>query len=191
MLELKFKPFPVLETEHLLLRRITKKDAEDIYAFRKEPEVMQYIGKPTAKSVKDVKELISKIDDGINSNSNIAWGITVKPSSVVIGTIGFHSVEKYHYRAEVGYMLNQNYWNKRLGSEALEAVLRFGFLSMNLHSIEAKLDSANVASKKLLTKFNFVTEAYFKENYYFEGQFQDTEVCSLLRKQFTKLDLPK
>ncbi len=182
MLSYKFKPFPVIETERLILRRITKKDAEDIFNFRKEAEVMKYIGKPTAKSIKDVKELIVRIEDGIKANSSIAWGITFKNENRVIGTIGYHRVDREHYRAEIGYMINQPYWNQGITSEAINPVIDFGFSKMNLHSIEAKLDAANIASKKLLTKFGFIKEAYFKENYFFEGKFQDTEVCSLIRK---------
>ena len=178
----KFKPFPVIETERLLLRRIEKKDAAAIYIFRREPEVMRYIGKPTAQSEKEVKELIYKIDDGIKNNASIAWGITLKNEKEVIGTIGYHRIEKEHYRAEIGYMLHQEYWNKGLMSEAIKAVIHFGFENMKLHSIEAKLDAANIASKKLLTSHHFVKEAYFKENYFFEGRFQDTEVCSLIKK---------
>ena len=182
MLTLNFKPFPVLETERLLLRRITKKDADDIFTFRKEPEVMKYIGKPNAKSVKEVKDLIKRMDDGIKSNANIAWGITLKNKDIVIGTIGYHTVEKEHYRAEIGYMLHPDFWNKKLAGEAIKAVIDFGFKTMNLHSIEAKLDAANIASKKLLVSQGFEKEAYFKENFFFEGKFVDTEVCSLIRK---------
>jgi len=182
MLTFKFKPFPIIETERLILRKITKKDAEDIFIFRKEAEVMKYIGKPTAKSIKDVKELIVRIEDGIKANSSIAWGITIKNENKVSGTIGYHRMEPEHFRAEIGYMINQPYWNIGIASEAIKPIIDFGFKIMNLHSIEAKLDSANIASKKLLTKFGFVKEAYFKENYFFEGKFQDTEVCSLIRK---------
>ncbi len=182
MLTFNFKPFPVIETERLLLRKITRKDADDIYIFRQKAEVMKYIGKPTAKSVSEIKELIKKIEDGIKTNSKIVWGITLKNENKVIGTIGYHRMEMEHHRAEIGYMINQPYWNKGMANEAMKVIIDYGFIKMNLHSIEAKLDPVNIASKKLLTKFGFVKEAYFKENYFFDGKFQDTEVCSLIRK---------
>jgi ribosomal-protein-alanine N-acetyltransferase len=53
---------------------------------------------------------------------------------------------------------------------------------MNLHSIEANINPENIASRKLLEKTGFVREAYFKENYFFNGKFIDSEIYSLLNK---------
>ena len=65
-------------------------------------------------------------------------------------------------------------------SEAIEKVIQFGFNNMKLHSIEANINPDNLASAQLLKKFKFVKEAYFKENYFFNGKFLDSEIYSLL-----------
>jgi len=64
--------------------------------------------------------------------------------------------------------------------EAKVIALDYGLNSMRLHSVEANVNPANEASKKLLLKNNFNQEAYFKENYYFNNQFPDTVIYSLL-----------
>ena len=64
--------------------------------------------------------------------------------------------------------------------EAIEAVLDYGFTAMQLHSVEANVNPANEASKKLLDKNNFIQEGYFKENYYYNGEFLDSAVYSLI-----------
>jgi len=71
-------------------------------------------------------------------------------------------------------------------SEVVEAIINYGFNTLKFHSIEAHIDPTNVGSEKILQKFNFVKEAYFKENYFFAGQFLDTAVYSLLRNSFGK-----
>ena len=88
-----------------------------------------------------------------------------------------------HYRAEVGYMLNTGNHQQGIMFEAIQKVIEFGFTNMKLHSIEANINPENIASKKLLEKTGFVREAYFKENYYFNGRFNDTEIYSLLNKE--------
>lgn len=64
--------------------------------------------------------------------------------------------------------------------EALATVLDYGFSSMGLHSVVANVNPANEASKKILAKNNFVQEAYFKEDFFYDGQFLDTAIYSLL-----------
>ena len=64
--------------------------------------------------------------------------------------------------------------------EAVAAVLSYGFSAIKLHSVEANINPANVASKKLLEKNGFVQEAYFKENFYYNGRFMDAPIYALL-----------
>jgi ribosomal-protein-alanine N-acetyltransferase len=64
--------------------------------------------------------------------------------------------------------------------EAIQAVLNYGFSELKLHSVEANINPVNEASRRLLEKNNFVKEAHFKENYYFNGSFSDSAVYSLI-----------
>ncbi|MGZ3862881.1 MAG: GNAT family N-acetyltransferase [Bacteroidia bacterium] len=180
MLELNFNPFPILETERLILREITPEDAPAFFLCRSDKETMKFIGRPLHKTVTDTEALIKVIMERVNENIAINWAITLKEDSKFIGTISYHDIIKEHYRAEVGYMLLPAYWRKGIVSEALKAVLDFGFTNLKLHSIEAKINPHNTASANLLKKHKFVREAYFKEDFFFEGKFYDTEIYSLL-----------
>ncbi len=70
-------------------------------------------------------------------------------------------------------------------SEALKAVLDYGFNTMGLHSVEAIASPLNNASIKILERNGFVREAYFKENFLWEGQYLDSVVYSLLAPKKT------
>jgi ribosomal-protein-alanine N-acetyltransferase len=179
MLELNFTPFPVIETERLTLREISIDDAEDIFLLRNDDDAMKYISKPKLKTIDEAKDLIKIMT---NISERIQWGITFKKENKLIGLIGYHRIIKDHYRAEIGYMLHPQYWNTGVMSEAIAELISYGFDEMNLHSIEAIINPANSVSRKVLQKFNFIKEAYFKENFFFEGKFLDFEVYSLLKK---------
>jgi ribosomal-protein-alanine N-acetyltransferase len=99
---------------------------------------------------------------------------------MLIGTIGFYRNNLNNHRGEVGYMLEQKYWRNGYMNEALCRILDFGFYDLKFHSIEACINPDNDASRAILLKNNFVKEAYFKENFYYDGKFTDTEVYSLL-----------
>ena len=182
MLDINFDPFPVLETERLVLRRTILDDANDYFGLRSNPEAMKYICKPLQTSVEETKDLIYKINEMINFNDGISWAVCLKNNNKMIGTVSFHKIDKDNHRAEIGYMLHPDFWRMGIISEAVETIINYGFTSLKFHSIEAHIDPKNIGSEKVLLKSNFVKEAYFKENFFYNDQFLDTAIFSLLNR---------
>lgn len=182
MLTINFNPFPNLETERLLLRRVDSNDIKEIFALRSNPETMKYIPRPLVKTDEEALAHIAMIDGKIDSNEGINWAITLKNNPKLIGIIGHYMIKPEHYRAEIGYMLLPEYHGKGIVSEAVKEVVKYGFEVMKLHSIEAVLDHENYGSAKVLEKNGFVKEAHLKENSFFEGRFLDTLIYSILNK---------
>jgi len=182
MLKLNFKPFPILDTKRLTLREVNKKDLDNLFLLRSNKQAMQFIDKPLASNTDEIKAFIKLINKKTKDNETICWAITLKEKpEELIGTISFHRVELENHRAELGYMLMPQHWNKGLISEAIPKVIEYGFTKMKLHSIEGNINPNNALSRKILEKFGFKKEAYFKENYYYNGKFLDTEILSLLK----------
>ena len=181
MLVVNFSPFPEITTERLLLRCIKKSDAPEMLAMRSLDETMLYIDREKMNTIEEAEELIKKILASLDANDGIMWCITLKDNpETLIGTIGHWQLKKQHYRSEVGYMLHPGYWKRGIMTEALLAVIDFGFETMKLHSIEAHLDPANKASAAVLEKTGFVREGYFKEDFFYKGKFSDSAIYSLL-----------
>ena len=184
MLQVNFTPFPEIYTERLLLRRIRKEDIQQLWALRSNDDVMKYIDKEYAGSLAEAEEFYKKVDDAIETNEGIVWGIAMKDHpALLIGYIGFWRLIKEHYRAETGYMLLPAFWQKGLMKEAIEKTLEYGFTTMKLHSVEGRINPENVASASLLRSAGFIREAYFKEDFFFKGKFGDTEVYSRLESR--------
>jgi [ribosomal protein S5]-alanine N-acetyltransferase len=183
MLEVNFSPFPEICTNRLILRQPMLSDAQDMFELRSNIDVMQYVNRPIAKTIDDAVELINKVNTIIANNEGINWFMDLKDNpQQVIGNIGIWQLKKEDYRGEIGYMLHPNFWRKGLMQEAIEAVIEYGFNTMQLHSLEAKINPLNTASASILEKTGFVKEAHFKEDYFWNGKFLDTIVYSLLNK---------
>lgn len=181
MLNLDFVNFPLLETERLHLRSHQNMDAEVIFNMRQNEQVMQYVDREKPHSITEVKLQIENINEGFTKGDSLAWVITLKENPAqCIGSIGFWRTDYGNHRAEVGYMLHPDFWRKGYCTEALAAVLNYGFKVINLHSIKADINPGNAASRQLLLKHNFKKEAYFKENFYFNGRYLDSEIYGLL-----------
>ncbi|WP_316770579.1 GNAT family N-acetyltransferase [Pedobacter frigiditerrae] len=181
MLQLNFSTFPNLETERLILRSHAISDAETLFALRNNEDVMRFIHRERQKTVKEIEDFISSFNEGCKQGQQLAWVIALKENpKQMIGSIGYWRTNLANYRAEIGYMLHPDYWRKGIISEALIKTIDFGFKEMKLHSIQANIDPENDASRQILIKHGFVKEAHFKEDFYFQGKFLDSEIYSLL-----------
>jgi [ribosomal protein S5]-alanine N-acetyltransferase len=180
MLTINFSPFPVLETERLILRRVLPSDVKEMFELRSNSETMKYIPRPLVTNYEETLAHIKMMEDKIETNEGINWAITLKGNDTMIGVIGHYRIKPEHYRAEVGYMILPEYHGKGITSEAVQCVVDYGFNTMQLHSIEGVIDPENEASQRVLQKCGFVKEAHFKENEYFDGKFIDAVVYSKL-----------
>ena len=182
MLKPNFNPFPELSTDRLLLRRLTMEDAPEIYFLRSDQTILQFLSKEPAANMKEAEDFITKINKDIDNNDAIMWAITLKENPVkVIGSICFWRMLKEHYRAEIGYVLDPAYWRKGIMKEAILKTVDYGFSTLGLHSVEARINPDNIASASVLESTGFVREAYFKEDFYHRGKFEDTAVYSKLQ----------
>jgi [ribosomal protein S5]-alanine N-acetyltransferase len=180
MLAFNFNPFPDLSTSRLNLRRIRSSDAEALFLLRSDPRTMKYIPRPPARDHQDVLEWIETVDQGIERNETLMWAIELNAAASFLGMIGFVSSKPADQRAEVGYMILPDYYGHGFVTEALRAIIQYGFDEMKLHSIEAVIDPENLASERVLQKCGFKKEAHFRENEYWQGRFLDTVVYSRL-----------
>ncbi len=179
MLTFNFSPFPILHTERLLLRNITTDDVRAMYDMRSNEAVRKFLDQPK-KTFEETEKLVAEIISGIEKNENILWVLSPKGTNEFIGSIGFWRMQPEHHRAEIGYGMVPKYWGSGLMTEAAKAVFKYGFEEMKLHSVEANVNPKNLPSRKLLEKCGFVQEAYFRENYYYDGKFIDSAIYSLL-----------
>ncbi|MEO7215640.1 GNAT family protein [Mucilaginibacter sp.] len=180
MLDVNLQPFPVLSTPRLTLRAVNFGDAEAIFAMRTDAEVLKYIDIERPKSVEAVFDWIKMIHGIHEKNDGVLWGITLKGSEEMLGSIGLWNIEKLHHRAEIGYMLSPAWQGKGIMQEALKEAVKYAFDVICLHSIAASVNPANQASINLLERNGFVREAYFRENYYYKDKIVDSAVYSLI-----------
>ena len=100
---------PTLETERLILRMWSKKDAPELYEYAKNPNVGPHAGWKPHASVHESRMIISQL-----FLTNMCWAIVDKESGKVIGSIG---LEEDKFRPdikskELGYSLAEDHWKK-------------------------------------------------------------------------------
>lgn len=104
-----FSNLPTLETERLILRKITLADAADMFAYMSEEDVARYVTWDAHKTIQDTERFIRFVLSKYESNSPAPWAIEYKEKGKVIGTIDFGMWQENHRVAEVGYALSKDY----------------------------------------------------------------------------------
>lgn len=179
-----FSRLPVIETPRLTLRKLTMRDAADMYEYAKDPEVARHVLWDAHRSLWETKAFLRFMLRQYRNGMPSSWGIVDKESGRVIGTIGYMSLTPENSTVEIGYSLARSHWNKGLMTEALAAVLQETFTVMKLHRVEALHFSANPSSGRVMEKCGMVHEGHMRQRIWNKGSFHDVELWAMLRRDW-------
>ncbi|WP_018755078.1 GNAT family N-acetyltransferase [Paenibacillus terrigena] len=178
-----FRNLPRLETERLILRKMRRSDARDLFAYASNAEMTRYTMWNTHRTLRDSELFLDAIEQRYREGQVTNWGIEYKPNGKFIGTCGFVNWAPEHQRAEIGYALSEEYWNQGIMSEAARAVLQFGFQKMDLNRLEARCNLENMGSERVMQKIGMIYEGVIREQLFIQGRFESVKLYSILRNE--------
>ena len=181
-----FRELPELETERLRLRKLRMTDAQDMYEYSRDPEVARHVLWDAHASVGETRGYIRYALRQYRQDQPASWAIELKQTGTIIGTIGFMWINRDHNSAEVGYSLARAQWNRGIMTEALEAVLRVGFMELKLHRIEAQHEVDNPASGRVMAKCGMLYEGCVRGRLYNKGRYVDVSLYAILRDEYLR-----
>jgi len=169
-----------LQTERLLLRPLRETDAQAFFAIRSNPTVMRYHTSIPWTEIDLAVAKISRDMAAMQSGKYLSLGIERTEDRVFIGTCGLFSLDEQCRRAEIGYELLHDAWGKGYMHEALVALLKYGFSTLELNRIEADIHPDNIGSAKSLERLGFQKEGYLRERWIVGDQVSDSVLYGLL-----------
>lgn len=179
-----FADIPRLETDRLILRKITPEDANDIYDYSSRSEVTRYLLWEPHQNRARTFEYLHCILEKYKAGEFYDWAIEYREDHRMIGTCGFTSFDLENNHAEVGYVLHPQYWGKGIAPEALDRILSFGFDRLRLHRIEARYLIGNDRSRRVLEKCGMSREGVRRQDIFLRGTYCDVGVCSILHDEY-------
>lgn len=148
-----FKNLPTLRTERLVLRKIEVTDLNDVYEYTSNPKVPKYLLWYPHKTPSYTKQYLEYLEKLYKKGKFYDWGIVY--CGKIIGTVGFSSFNLKNNSAEIGYVLNSEFWGKGIAVEAVLEILKFAFYNLALSKVEAMFLPDNTQSRRVLEKCNF------------------------------------
>ncbi len=158
-----------LETKRLVLRPVCLADAKDMYEYASDPQVTKWVSFPTHQTLDESKEAIAAHFMAAPLGK---WGIVYRDTNKFIGTISLMDLTAFS--AELGYVINRNFWGQGLVPEAARTLLALAFDELNLAQVHAVHATKNPNSGRVLEKIGMRPVGIFPN--YITHNFSPTDV---------------
>lgn len=145
---------PRIETERLILRPLTVKDADDVFEWVGDPAVSRYMHYTLYENTEQVREWLRTIAD-----DPCEFGFELAPAGKVIGA-GSVRYNRDDEAYELGYNLSRAFWGKGFATEASGAMIRWAYQTLGAREFCARHAIANAASGNVIRKCGFRFEKY-------------------------------
>lgn len=143
----------VIKTERLILRPWKKSDLEAFARLNADAKVMEYF--PSILSCKESDDLANRISSKLEEQGWGLWAVSVPD---IVDFIGFIGLAEPSFQAhftpavEIGWRLAFDHWGKGYATEGANAVLEYGFKTLNLNEIVSFTAIQNMRSRRIMEK---------------------------------------
>ena len=174
-----------LETERLYLRRASVVDAEEMYKnWSSNPNVSRFLSWEPTNSVTEARNILRSWSYNYTKQNYYQWMVILKENKEVIGTIGQVRQDRLASLVEIGYCIGEDWWNQGIMTEALNRVIKFFFEDVRVNRIEARHDTRNPASGKVMEKCGLTYEGVLRQAGRSNSGICDLAVYSILAKEY-------
>jgi len=170
---------PILETERLRLEPLGVTDADLLFPIMGDPEVMAFWDIPEV----DDPDLVAQIVRGqvatMEDGKAIHWAMRTLAGGEFLGSCDLSEIDRWHRRAEVGFMLARGSWGHGYAQEAIRTVVAFAG-AYGLRKLTARTHLGNRRSDNLLERLGFTEEGLLRGHILRDGERRDCRVFGLL-----------
>lgn len=176
--------FPKIKTDRLTLTEITTNDIPEIVEFAGNINITKNtLNIPHPYTKDDAIFWINKIKETFENKTSYTFGIRLNSTDNFIGAISL-GVNSKHDRGELGYWIAEPYWNNGYATEAVAAIMDFGFNKINLHKIYAQHLIENPASGVVMKKNGMIKEGVLKDRFKKDGCYRTVVQYRLIKNEF-------
>ena len=173
-------------TKRLRLRPFQTTDAEAVHRLAGSQDVAAGTFLPHPMDRQAAQDWVTERLKDQAAGTGVTFAITLLENGELIGSIGMELM-LVHEQGRLTYWLGRDYWNQGYGTEAVTALVEYGFNSLSLHRIYAPHFHTNPASGRVLQKVGMTYEGRLREHYLRFGQRIDVELYGMIRNEFLGL----
>jgi ribosomal-protein-alanine N-acetyltransferase len=174
--------FPILSTNSLLLRQFVSSDLENVFKGLSHPDVIKYYG-VSYDTLEATKAQMQFFADLERYRTGIWWAVCSSDNKTFYGAGGLNNLNQEHKKAEIGFWLLPEFWNKGMMKEAIPFIYNYGFQKLRLHRIEALVETENSNCKRIMAKLDFKHEGTMRDCEIKNGKLISLDIYAKLNDQ--------
>lgn len=179
--------FPTLRTERLVLSQLQEEDIPLIVTYAGDEQVAAYtLNIPHPYEKEDAVFWLGMAEQGYANEDQYIFAIRNPTNLAFMGGVGLR-LHRRHDRAVLGYWIGVPFWGKGYMTEAVRAVMHFGFDTLHLNRIDCTHLIDNPASGKVMIKNGMIREGELRDYYKKDGQYQSVVQYRLTRAEYNLL----
>ena len=169
-----------LRSRKIVLRPFKKGDEESLIRNINDKEIYKRTLRiPFPYKLKDAKEWVKGCISSAKKRQKNSVNFAITINEEVIGGIGFDQIQQH--KAEIGYWLAKQYWNKGIMTEAARLATKFGFDNLKLRRVSAYVFLKNNASARVLEKNGYRKEGLLRKYHLKDGKYIDAMLYAKVR----------
>lgn len=177
-------PF-ALESERLLIRRLTMADDEAIHSYGKDERVAHGASFPQHKDIEDARTFIRTVIEHYEKSEPSSYGVILRKENSLIGGIGLPMHDKANNKAEIGYAFAPWQWSNGYATEAAQMLIDHLFTDTDVERVEARCKTLNTASARVMEKIGMTYEGTLRKHSFYNGAYYDMKFYSILRDEWS------
>jgi len=168
------------------MRWTSEDDIDALYEVFSDPRVMRYWSSGPLQNREAAAAMQREIKQNNLRDSAWKWGLALRDTNTLIGTVTLFNLSVSNGRAEIGYAMGTAFWGQGYMNEALTALIVHAFDVMNFRRLEADVDPRNTASIRTLERLGFQREGFLRERWHVGGELQDALFYGLLKREWQR-----
>lgn len=171
--------FPELTTERFILTQVLPEDQDFLFKGLSDPVAMPHNG-VYFSTFEETKVQLDWYERNYRTGTGISWKILSKNNGEKLGVVSVYYYKPEHKKAELGYWVLPEFWNKGIISEAIQVVINYWQKEKKLHRLEALVEEKNIGSIRVLEKAGFVHEGTMRDYEIKFGKYINLRMYSLV-----------
>ena len=169
----------ILETERLSLQPLTVSDADSLFPIMNDAEVMAHWDVPEVDDPGLIEAIVAGQVSDMAAGRAVHWAIRTLAEETFLGACDLSDIDRWHKRAEIGFLLARDAWGQGYGLEAMRAVVSHA-AGMGLRKLAARNHLGNRRSDSLLERLGFKQEGLLRGHVLRDGKRRDVRLFGVL-----------
>jgi ribosomal-protein-alanine N-acetyltransferase len=148
--------------------------------FFSDREVLRYTDREITHTIDEAILYLKNCQLRAEKKQHFFLGLFRKSDNKLLGILSLYHIDVKHSFASLGILLAKEYWRMGYMSEAMLRFLKFYFIELGFHRIEAQTFVDNLPAVKFFEKLKFSNEGILRENFMIEGKYENSYLFSML-----------